>query len=931
MNIHVPQSTLATEEAKHIMYTSHHIVTPQSNSCVAGIIQDAAVSMYMLTNSWKDDTETMVPRRVAYDCYVGAGIDFDRVADTFKRAEASYSKYVKDGVIVADSIPGRLFVSPLFPADFDYTRITNTNDKHSTFKIQAGVMTLDSAPLCKVVIGERGQTIHHMLWIEYDRDRSLQFLSEVEHLAYHWLPRFGFSIGLADCSVIKPEKVTKALADMSSEVSMILATTSDSSIREHKINNALNSVMNVGPTLAKEGMNGGDRNALNVMRQSGAKGSVVNCAQMSSFVGQQNIGGKRIEPTLSGKTRTLPHFVKGDDSPAARGFIFNCYLNGLTPSETFFHAAAGRSGISDTSNKTAITGYIQKRIARQLEDLRAHFDGSVRSTDGSIVQFIYGDDGLNPKKIYSVPKVEYPFFVNPERLAMRLNHSSATTPAPLQSEVIDLMTEYISSGMPGAQTTVTQVVTDTVRSQLSKVLQGVKVGVDVVPEMCSQLRDIYESAKIEDGEMVGLIATHALGEKVTQMTLDSFHSTGSSAMDIQLGVPRLEELIRASKKSITPMCSIHIDNPVIARNATLIASLEKKNVSLKDDSPEYIANYNQIQALKTESFNTVRPFCSKFQYITVASILSSITIEHLYDDYSPERHASPFCLVEYKKHEFEWWETFQERTVVPTGWVVVLTFDKAKLFKNNINLTEIAERLTTQFNSTAECVASPEALNKIVVYIDFDKIQEYVQSKMELPPGDDVTLELMTLDNTSFFTARDVVMPLCSDTVVRGFPGIENAFPREDLKTKRWMIDTKGSNLVDVMGVDGVDVVNTTSNDLYQIYNTFGIEATKKFLFREINSVLAGYSIYVNPRHIDLLVARMTQKGELASCTENGINRDVGPIAKLSFEKPIDNAVTSSMFGENDFVQSIASSIMFGGYPKVGTGVVDVTRDENVL
>jgi hypothetical protein len=121
---------------------------------------------------------------------------------------------------------------------------------------------------------------------------------------------------------------------------------------ETEINGILNSAMNVGLTIAKDSMVGGDMNALNIMRNAGAKGSLVNLTQIVSFVGQQNIGGQRIPASLSGKTRTLPHFIENDHSAEARGFVSNGYLKGLTPAESFFHAAAGRTGIISTSIKS---------------------------------------------------------------------------------------------------------------------------------------------------------------------------------------------------------------------------------------------------------------------------------------------------------------------------------------------------------------------------------------------------------------------------------------------------------------------------------------------------------------------------------------------------------------------------------------------------
>lgn len=129
------------------------------------------------------------------------------------------------------------------------------------------------------------------------------------------------------------------------------------------------------------------------MVQAGSKGSFINISQMSACVGQQMVEGKRIP--FGFKYRTLPHFTKDDFSPESRGFVENSYLRGLTPQEFFFHAMAGREGLIDTAVKTAETGYIQRRLVKALEDVMIKYDGTVRNSLGDVIQFTYGEDGLD--------------------------------------------------------------------------------------------------------------------------------------------------------------------------------------------------------------------------------------------------------------------------------------------------------------------------------------------------------------------------------------------------------------------------------------------------------------------------------------------------------------------------------------------------------
>ena len=113
------------------------------------------------------------------------------------------------------------------------------------------------------------------------------------------------------------------------------------------------------------------------MVEAGSKGSDLNISQMISCLGQQNVDGKRIPYGF--EDRTLPHFTKFDDSPAARGFVESSFIGGLSPEELFFHAMGGRVGIIDTAVKTSQTGYIQRRLVKGLEDIKVEYDMTVRN------------------------------------------------------------------------------------------------------------------------------------------------------------------------------------------------------------------------------------------------------------------------------------------------------------------------------------------------------------------------------------------------------------------------------------------------------------------------------------------------------------------------------------------------------------------------
>jgi DNA-directed RNA polymerase III subunit RPC1 len=85
--------------------------------------------------------------------------------------------------------------------------------------------------------------------------------------------------------------------------------------------------------------------------------------------------------------------------PAAKGFVRNSFYSGLSPSEFLFHAVSGREGLVDTAVKTAETGYMSRRLIKSLEDLSCQYDMTVRDATGNLVQFKFGDDGLDPTNL----------------------------------------------------------------------------------------------------------------------------------------------------------------------------------------------------------------------------------------------------------------------------------------------------------------------------------------------------------------------------------------------------------------------------------------------------------------------------------------------------------------------------------------------------
>jgi DNA-directed RNA polymerase II subunit RPB1 len=246
--------------------------------------------------------------------------------------------------------------------------------------------------------------------MEHGPEAARAFLSQTQFTVNYWLLQHGFSIGIGD--LIADQRTMAIINDIMNrakeDVRRLIEKVQSGDLEqqpgrtvmesfENQVNQVLNKARDDAGTMGQNSL----RDTNNVVRMvtAGSKGSFINISQMIACVGQQNVEGKRIPFGFS--QRTLPHFTKDDFGPESRGFVENSYLRGLTPQEFFFHAMGGREGLIDTAVKTASTGYIQRRLVKAMEDLMVRYDGTVRNAMGEVIQFLYGEDGMEGTAIES--------------------------------------------------------------------------------------------------------------------------------------------------------------------------------------------------------------------------------------------------------------------------------------------------------------------------------------------------------------------------------------------------------------------------------------------------------------------------------------------------------------------------------------------------
>uniref|UniRef100_A0A8C8DSH0 DNA-directed RNA polymerase subunit n=1 Tax=Oryzias sinensis TaxID=183150 RepID=A0A8C8DSH0_9TELE len=408
-------------------------------------------------------------------------------------------------------------------------------------------------------------------------------------------------------------------------------------------------------------------NNLQLMVQSGAKGSTVNTMQISCLLGQIELEGRR--PPLMPSGKFLPCFQPYDPSPGAGGFVSGRFLTGIKPQEFFFHCMAGREGLVDTAVKTSRSGYLQRCIIKHLEGLVVQYDLTVRDSDGSVVQFLYGEDGLDiPKTPFLQPK-QFPFIednfevirrtqsldsvlarldlqtANQHFAAIRRWKAKREMPSPrrgMQTLANCLFFRFTGVTLVGQWHSLDEAgrakylkrasrcpepslnlfrpdvclgsVSESFHSITEKYLQNRSSAqsVDTNRFLRQLLHYKWQRSLCDPGEAVGLLAAQSIGEPSTQMTLNTFHFAGRGEMNVTLGIPRLREILMVASSNIkTPMMSIPVQHTKKALKKAKMLRRKLARVCLS----EVLQKVDVVETLQVKHFQKFRAFKVTFHLL----------------------------------------------------------------------------------------------------------------------------------------------------------------------------------------------------------------------------------------------------------------------------------------------------------------------------
>ena len=529
MNCHVPQSVAARVEALTLMDANLQYYVPSSGQPIRGLIQDHIVGAFLLSSRGRTVTRTQFgeylyafahPMKLTISlptphilkpCPLWSG---KQVFSEALRLTTSARHSENDGL----SLRNRSHLSASF------LRMNPTDQEDGTITIQSSELL--AGVLDKANMGSCEKSFIQYVVETYGHSAGGMLLSGLGRMLTVFCRTRGFSLNLDDVllkdDLVANPKLNKSRSHMLQNV--------DNCSRGSTERTVLRSISELTDVMNRRLFPHGTyvsypRNSLLLMTLSGSRGSASNATQMSVCLAQQLFDHQRIRPMASEKV--LPCVFPQDQRARARGFVRGRFLSGVHPGEYFIHAAAGRDGIIDTAIKTARSGYLQRGLVKGMETTTLHWDETVRTGEGEVLQFKYGGDGLDPCKSSSLAHWE---FVARNATDLRRRYASLIR---VMKDTMHVGLRGLRNGMKGFSPS-----------------DKLKPFVDEQRNERQWKKEIRQAtscrllhARCDPGEPVGIIAAQSIGELSTQMTLNTFHHAGTSIAHVTEGIPRLRELL----------------------------------------------------------------------------------------------------------------------------------------------------------------------------------------------------------------------------------------------------------------------------------------------------------------------------------------------------------------------------------------------------
>jgi DNA-directed RNA polymerase II subunit RPB1 len=400
-----------------------------------------------------------------------------------------------------------------------------------------------------------------------------------------------------------------------------------------------------------------------------------------------------------------------------------------------------------------------------------------------------------------------------------------------------------------------------------------------------------------------MIAGQSIGEVSTQMTLNTFHFAGvASKSNVTRGVPRIEEILSLSSEPKNPSLTIYLreeDETQKEKAQVIMNMLEHTRLEEVVKSIEVCFDPDDLNSLIDEDRDTI------MQYRAFENMVTECAEVNLTSDENEK-----------------------------SKWVIRMVMDPEVMLEKNITMDDINFTLNNCYENQISCVYSDYNSDKLIFRIRMKEVIKSGASKAGAKK------KINPLDQSDqIYVIKNFQEQLLRNVVLRGTKGINKVilrkikdnvkevngvYKRDDI----WVLDTVGTNLIDVLGLDYIDSSRTFSNDIVEIYSVLGIEAARQAIYNELVDVIEFDGTYINYHNFSVLVDRMTFTSKMISIFRHGINNDnIGPFAKASFEETPEKFLKAARHAELDTMRGVSANVMCGQEGFFGTSAFQVVLD----
>ena len=976
MNMHLPQTEEARTEALLLMGVLSNLITPRNGEIVVSATQDFLTGAYKLSIQSAFFTRDQFCRLACY------------MSDASERVDIPPPAILKPIELWTGK---QLFSVLLCPSQSSPLRINLEvkNKKYNTRREKPEPLHMcpDDGWVCfrngelmsgvidkSIIGGGAKESLFAVLLRDYSAEASALCMSRLAKLTARFLADHGFSIGIADVQPTdrltsdKAALLEKGYEDCMEKIRQFEAGTlqqapgcTPEQTLESEMNGRLSKIRDDAGEICKKELH--YLNAPLTMATCGSKGSFINISQMVACVGQQSVNGKRMPNGFV--QRSLPHFPRNSREPAAKGFVANSFYTGLHPTEFFFHTMGGREGLVDTAVKTAETGYMARRLMKALEDLTVEYDGSVRNSEGNLIQFRYGDDGLDPAYM----EAKDGGALNFERVCLNeMNRPVGASSGPhvplTGDELMALAREHVASAAFQG------VVTRNLGNEPSKYERSLLAFFSKLAAQHDGLLGVSaverERAKEEEEQprILPRAPPRADGAKPAarpkrnrRVVLDDGESdeeaveivSASAAVKVEVDAEAaMLDVVKQEVQDLTGAAGaagaagVGLPSQSAAEQASARQRLSREQVlrvldrCLRKYSGTRVEAGSAVGAIGAQSIGEpgTQMTLKTFHFAGVASMNITQGVPRIKEIINAAKTvATPIItaslddpydmgtarVVKGRIERTELGQVCRHVARVITQSEIYILFE--------LDLPRIAElKLELTAHSVMRSILAAPKLK-----VRETEIEASSKSAVRVYPA-----RCEREDNTLYELAKLAEqlkkVRVCGlDNVARAIIVLKDDAQKTDEERASGRpchhLLIEGTALQAVMGVKGLRGAHSKSTHIMEVEKCLGIEAARNTIVHEIQSVMGSHGMDIDNRHVSLLADVMTFRGEVLGITRFGMPKMRQSVLSLaSFEKTTDHLFDAAFHSRVDAICGVSECIIMGIPIQLGTGLFQLLQ-----